>query len=220
MAARIEAEPVTPGRRRSLLHALVGAVVAVLALALVVLPLLAATVVVVTARADDPTPTDAVVVLGAAQFWGKPSPVLEARLTHASDLYTSGVAPRIITVGGNQPGDITTEAQAGRDWLVDAGVPRVRVTPVPTGSDTLTSLTAVAAKMAERGWTSATIVTDPAHQARSLAMARALGIDAHGSPTQEGAGSNLTLDYVVRESAGLLFFWTVERWSVEQVVGL
>ena len=51
-------------------------------------------------------------------------------------------------------------------------------------------------------------------------MARALGIDAHGSPTQSGAGSSLTLDYIARETAGLLWFWTVERWSVEQVVGL
>lgn len=220
MAARTEAELTARPRRRSPLHALVGAVVALLVLALVVLVVLAATVVVVTARTDDRTPTDAVVVLGAAQFWGRPSPVLEARLAHAGDLHGEGVAPRIITVGGNQPGDITTEAQTGRDWLVDAGVPRVHITPVPTGSDTLTSLTAVAAKMAQKGWTSATIVTDPAHEARSLAMARALGIDAHGSPTQVGAGSNLTLDYVARESAGLLFFWMVERWSVEPVVGL
>lgn len=220
MAVRTEAEPVPQRRRRSPLHALLGAVVALLMLGLVVLPLIGATVVVLTARTDDRTPTDAVVVLGAAQFWGKPSPVLEARLTHAAALYDDGVAPRIITVGGNQPGDITTEAQAGRDWLVDAGVPRVRITPVPTGSDTLTSLTAVAEKMAQKGWTSATIVTDPAHEARSLAMARALGIDAHGSPTQDGAGSSLTLDYVARETAGLLWFWTIERWSVEQLVGL
>jgi uncharacterized SAM-binding protein YcdF (DUF218 family) len=220
MAVRTEAEPVPQRRRRSPLHAFLGAVVALLLLGLVVLPLVGATVVVMTSRTDDRTPTDAVVVLGAAQFWGKPSPVLEARLTHAAALYDDGVAPRIITVGGNQPGDITTEAQAGRDWLVDAGVPRVRITPVPTGSDTLSSLTAVAKKMAEKGWTSATIVTDPAHEARSLAMARALGIEAHGSPTEDGAGSSLTLDYVARETAGLLWFWTVERWSVEQLVGL
>jgi uncharacterized SAM-binding protein YcdF (DUF218 family) len=217
---RTEADAVPQRRRRSPLHAFLGAVVALLLLGLVVLPLVGATVVVMTSRTDDRTPTDAVVVLGAAQFWGRPSPVLEARLTHAAALYDDDVAPRIITVGGNQPGDITTEAQAGRDWLVDAGVPRARITPVPTGSDTLTSLTAVAQKMAEKGWTSATIVTDPAHEARSLAMARSLGIDAHGSPTEDGAGSSLTLDYVARETAGLLWFWTVERWSVEQLVGL
>lgn len=216
---RTEAEPGVRSRRRSGRRAVVGIVVALLTLGLVVLPLIAATTVVVAARTDDRTPTDAIVVLGAAQFWGDPSPVLENRLQHASDLYAEDVAPRIITVGGKQPRDITTEAQAGRDWLVDAGVPRASVTPVPTGSDTLSSLTAVAEKMAAKGWTSATIVTDPAHEARSLAMARALGIDAHGSPTESGAGSSLTFDYLVRETAGLLYFWTVECWSVEPVVG-
>jgi uncharacterized SAM-binding protein YcdF (DUF218 family) len=72
--------------------------------------------------------------------------------------------------------------------------------------------------MADHGWTSATIVTDPAHEARSIAMARALGIDAHAAPTQSGAGSGLTLDYVARESAGLAWFWVAERRGVAQVV--
>lgn len=219
MVVEIRREPETTRRRRSPLRVVVGAVVSVLLLGLVVLPLVAATTVVVSARTDDTTPTDAIVVLGAAQFWGDPSPVLENRLSHAADLYGEGVAPRIITVGGKQPLDITTEAQAGRDWLVENGVPRASVTAVPTGDDTLSSLTAVADKMVAKGWTSATIVTDPAHEARSLAMARALGIDAHGSPTQSGAGSSLTLDYIGRETAGLLYFWFVERWRVEPVVG-
>jgi uncharacterized SAM-binding protein YcdF (DUF218 family) len=171
------------------------------------------------ATTDDRTPTDAVVVLGAAQFWGRPSPVLEARLTQARDLLADGVAPRVVTVGGKQSGDITTEAQAGKQWLVDGGVPARSVTAVPTGTDTLSSLTAVAELMARRGWTSATIVTDPAHEARSIAMARALGIDAHGSPSQSGDGSRLTVDYVLREAGGLLWFWLVERRAVDQVVG-
>ena len=58
-------------------------------------------------------------------------------------------------------------------------------------------------------------MTDPAHEARSLAMARALGIDAHGSPTTSGSGSSLTAEYVARETGGLLYFWLVERWGVE-----
>jgi uncharacterized SAM-binding protein YcdF (DUF218 family) len=73
--------------------------------------------------------------------------------------------------------------------------------------------------MRERHWTSLTIVTDPAHEARSLAMARALGIDARPSPTHAGAGSSLTLDYVARESAALLLFWVRDRRDVDQVVG-
>jgi uncharacterized SAM-binding protein YcdF (DUF218 family) len=145
--------------------------------------------------------------------------VLEARLAHGAELYAAGVAPHVVTVGSNQPGDRTTEAAVGAAWLATQGVPRGDVTAVPLGHDTLSSLTAVAALMAERGWTSATIVTDPAHEARSLAMARALGIDAHGSPTQSRSGSSLTAEYVVRETGGLLYFGLVERRGIDAVVG-
>lgn len=204
-------------RSRARRSALVGLVAALLAA--VLLPLAAVSQVVLTARQDDRTRTDAVVVMGAAQFWGRPSPVLEARLSHAVQLHRDGVAEHLVTVGGKQPGDITTEADAGAAWLAGRGVPRGDVTALPVGRDTLSSLDAVARLMAERGWTSATIVTDPAHEARSLAMARALGIDAHGSPTRAGAGSSLTLEYVARETGGLLYFWTVERRDVPHVVG-
>ena len=219
MTATVAAEtrPGSAPRRSRARRALRWVLVLVL-LGVVVVPLALAGMVVATARHDDRTPTDAVVVLGAAQFNGRPSPVLEARLQHARSLYDDEVAPRIITVGGNQPGDVTTEAQAGKDWLVQAGTPRASVTAVPTGSDTLGSLSAVAKLMAAKGWTSATIVTDPPHLARSLAIARALGIDAHGSPTSSGSGSSITADYVGRETAGLLWFWLAERRRVDQVV--
>jgi uncharacterized SAM-binding protein YcdF (DUF218 family) len=209
-----------PGRRRRSWRVVSAAVLVALALAAVVLPSAAAARVVLAARHDDRTPTDVVVVLGAAQFNGRPSPVLEARLTHAGGLYADGVAPQIVTVGANQPGDRTTEAAVGAEWLVTQGIPREDVTAVPEGHDTLSSLTAVAGLMVERGWTSATIVTDPAHEARSLAMARALGIDAHGSPSTAGSGSSLTPEYVVRETGGLLYFWLVERRGITQVVGV
>ena len=212
-----DVEAPAPRRRR-----LVRAVTAVLVLGVVVVAAagtFAVSHVVLAARSDDQAPTDAIVVLGAAQFWGRPSPVLEARLEHAQDLYDGSVASRIVTVGGNRPGDITTEAETGKQYLVAAGVPASSVTALPTGDDTLSSLTAVARLMAARGWTSATLVTDPAHQARSLAMARALGIEAHGSPTRSGSGSSLTPDYVARESSGLLFFWVAERRGVPSLVG-
>jgi vancomycin permeability regulator SanA len=193
-------------------------VVALLVVALLV-PFLTAGYVYVVGRQDDRTPTDAVIVLGAAQYWSRPSPVLEARLQHAQRLFDEGVARELLTVGGKQPGDVTTEAQAGRRWLVAEGVPAGQVTAVPTGADTLSSLTAAAEVMRSNGWESATLVTDPAHEARSLAIARALGIDARTSPTQEGAGSSMTFDYVARETAGLLMFWLVDRAAVTQVVG-
>ena len=207
-------------RRRSPLRRVLSAVLVTALLAVLLLPAVAALRVLLDARQDDRTRTDVVVVLGAAQFWGRPSPVLQARLAHAGALVGQGVSPYVVTVGGNQPGDRTTEAEAGRDWLVGQGVPGSAVTAVPVGYDTLSSLTAVARVMAAHGWSSATIVTDPAHEARSLTIARALGIDAHGSPTATGAGSALTLDYVARETGGLLFFWLVERRGVEQLVGV
>jgi uncharacterized SAM-binding protein YcdF (DUF218 family) len=188
-------------------------VTALFALVLLV-PLGAAAFVAAAARSDDRTPTDAIVVLGAAQFNGTPSPVLETRLEQARVLYAAGVATRIITVGGKQPGDRTTEAQAGKAWLHDQGIQQSRVTALPEGSDTLQSMQAVAALMKTKGWTSATIVTDPVHETRTLAMARALGIDAHPSPTTNGPGSSITSDYVARETAGLLTFWLWQRWTL------
>ena len=208
-----------PARRRSRVRRTVTVVLVAALFAGVLLPAAAAARVVLSARQDDRAPTDVVVVLGAAQFWGRPSPVLEARLARAGALVRQGVAPQILTVGGSRPGDRTTEAESGREWLVGHGLAASAVTAVPVGHDTLSSLTAVARVMAERGWTSATLVTDPAHEARSLAMARALGIDARGAPTRSGAGSALTLEYVARETGGLLYFWLVERRGIEQVVG-
>ncbi len=219
MSVSTRPEAGTTARRRVRPGRVVAVVVVVVALLVAGVATLAASRVVLSARADDADPTDVIVVLGAAQFWGRPSPVLEARLAHARDLFQGQVAPEIVTVGGKQQGDLTTEGAAGREWLTRQGVPSDAVTAVPTGTDTLSSLTAVARLMQRQGWTSATIVTDPAHQARSLAMARALGIDAHGSPTRAGAGSSLTADCVARETAGLMYFWVAERRGVTAVVG-
>jgi uncharacterized SAM-binding protein YcdF (DUF218 family) len=205
-------------RRHPVVRAVLLALAVLLAVAVLV-PAWALAHVVLTARGDDRSSTDAIVVLGAAQFWGRPSPVLEARLRHAAELYRSDVSGRVVTVGGNQPGDRTTEAAAGRDWLVRAGVPASDVTAVPEGRDTLQSLRAVAALMAARGWSTATIVTDPVHEARSLAMARALGIDARPSPTRAGSGSSITPEYVVRETGGLLWFWLRERAGLRAAAG-
>ena len=211
------ADPSAAVRRRGPRRALAWVLAAVVAV-LVLVPAAAAVQVVTTARAADTAPTDVVVVLGASQFWGRPSPVLEARLARGKQLLEGQVADRIVTVGGKQPGDRTTEAEAGRAWLTSHGVRGSSVVAVPEGHDTLESLQAVAQVMAAHGWTSATLVTDPAHEARSIAMARALGIAAHAAPTRSGAGSGLTLDYVVRESAGLAWFWVAERRGVGQVV--
>jgi uncharacterized SAM-binding protein YcdF (DUF218 family) len=213
-----ETTPAPPVVRRGRAWRLVVWLVIAAAAVAVVVPVAAFAQVLTSSRATDTVRTDVVVVLGASQFWGRPSPVLEARLARGRALYEQQVAPRIVTVGGKQPGDRTTEAAAGRAWLTSQGVAGADVVAVPEGHDTLQSLIAVAHLMSDHGWQTATIVTDPAHEARSLAIARALGIEAHGAPTLTGAGSVVTLDYLARESAGLAWFWVGERRTLDPVV--
>jgi uncharacterized SAM-binding protein YcdF (DUF218 family) len=156
---------------------------------------------------DDRTPTDAIVVLGAAQYQGVPSPVLANRLAHAHSLVEAGVSNRVITVGGFQPGDITSEAQTGKEELVADGMRRRQVIALPYGENTAQSLEAVATVMKSEGMSSVTIVTDPAHSARAHALAEHFGLDAHVSATEDGPGTALTSEYLIRESAGLITVW-------------
>ena len=160
-----------------------------------------------TARGDDRTQSDVIVVLGASQFDGRPSSVLEARLEHAEELYDEGVAPRVVTVGGGQPGDRYTEARAGERYLEDQGVEDVIA--VEEGSDTLESLEAVSALMADRGWQTAVLVTDPWHAMRSLRMADDAGIEAVSSPTRRGPSvrtRSTEVRYIARETAAYLYY--------------
>ena len=156
---------------------------------------------------DDRTHTDAIVVLGAAQYQGAPSPVLANRLAHAHELVDAGVSDRVITVGGFQPGDVTSEAQTGKEELVADGMRRAQVIALPFGENTEESMKAVAAIVKSEGLSSVTLVTDPAHSARAHALASQFGLDAHVSATDEGPGTTVTSEYLLRESAGLITVW-------------
>ncbi|PSK91350.1 uncharacterized SAM-binding protein YcdF (DUF218 family) [Murinocardiopsis flavida] len=164
-----------------------------------------------TARQDERVPTDAIVVLGASQYNGRPSPIFEARLQHAAELYEAGVAPAIVTVGGNLPGDNFTEGGTGREWLIQAGVPAERVVAVEKGNDTLQSFQAMEPVFADRGWDSAVIVTDPWHALRSRVMAGDYGIEeATTSPSRSGPAvieRETQLWYITRETASLWYYW-------------
>jgi len=158
---------------------------------------------------DDHPRSDAIVVLGAAEYNGTPSPVFAARLRHAASLWRAHVAPRIITVGGRETGDVYTEAQAGRDYLVKRGVPGSAVIAVPTGNDTLQNSKAVAAEMKRHGWHSAVLVTDPWNSLRARAMASDQGIKAATSPEHDGpAVGSFTTDvkYVARETEAYIYY--------------
>lgn len=182
-------------------------------LAALLLPFYAGWRVVSAGGVDDRQATDAIVVLGAAQYNGRPSPVLESRLDHAKVLYRQAVAPRIITVGGRQPGDRFTEAGAGLRYLTGQGVSPADVSAVSVGHDTKQSLIAVANMADREGWRSVTLVSDPAHMARVATIAQRLGFEAHLSPTRKGDGTALTAEYVGREAAGLLAFQLVQQWD-------
>jgi uncharacterized SAM-binding protein YcdF (DUF218 family) len=170
-----------------------------------------------TARQDDRRVSDVIVVLGAAQFDGRPSSVFTARLVHARDLWRDDVAPRIITVGGNQEGDRFTEGGSGKRWLSDNGVPARRVVAVEEGGDTLSSLRAVHRAMQRRGWTNAVVVTDPWHALRTGSMASDVGIDAVLSPTRRGPAvrtRSTEIRYIARETLAYLY-WKVFHRSAD-----
>lgn len=161
------------------------------------------------ARLDQRPRSDAVVVLGASQFDGRPSKVFAARLAHAKALYDTQVAPRIVTVGGKLPGDRYTEAAAGARWLTGHRVPRSAVVAVPAGRDTLSSLRAVDAVFAMRHWGSAVLVTDPWHELRSRRIVGDLGLRVAVSPARSGPAvhtRSTELRYVLREAAGYLYY--------------
>jgi uncharacterized SAM-binding protein YcdF (DUF218 family) len=162
------------------------------------------------ARQDERPRSDTIIVLGAAQYNGVPSPTLKWRLQHALDLWRLGVAPRIVTVGGKAPGDNYTEADSGRRWLVEKGhVPADKVVAVPSGRDTLQSFQALGRVYKQRHWSSGVIVTDPWHGLRSKKMAEDNGITAASSPTRSGPSvqtRDTQFHYIVRETGAYLSY--------------
>jgi uncharacterized SAM-binding protein YcdF (DUF218 family) len=156
--------------------------------------------------------SDAIIVLGASELNGRPSALLEARLAHALALYRAHVAPVVVTVGGNRPGDRYTEGGVGADWLREHGVPAAATLPIGEGRDTLQSLQAAAAALRSHGWHTAVLVTDPWHCLRSRTMARNSGSDATTSPTRTGpsvSSRGTELRYIARETLAYTYYEVV-----------
>jgi uncharacterized SAM-binding protein YcdF (DUF218 family) len=193
-------------------------VVGAAVLALVLLVASTAAAIWWTARQDSRPRSDAIVVLGSAQYNGVPSSIFEARLEHALRLYDAGVAPVVVTVGGKAAGDQFSEAEAGREYLADAGVSADSLLAVEEGGDTLESMRAVARVFGEQGWSSAVLVTDPWHAMRAERMAEDAGIDAESSPTRQGPAvqtRTTQFRYILRETAAYLLY----RVTGESVAG-
>ncbi|SFB28383.1 Uncharacterized SAM-binding protein YcdF, DUF218 family [Amycolatopsis marina] len=161
------------------------------------------------ARVDDRAEADVIVVLGAAQYNGRPSQILQARLEHAQRLFQDGVAPMVVTAGGSKAGDAYTEAEAGARWLQEQGLPASATVAVGEGRDTLGTLRAVAEQARENGWGSAVVVSDPWHSLRARTMANDLGLTAWSSPTHTGPvvqTRETQAKYIFRETGALLYY--------------
>jgi uncharacterized SAM-binding protein YcdF (DUF218 family) len=155
--------------------------------AAVVLPLayLAATFVTVwrAAHHDGARPAAAIVVLGAAQYDGRPSPALKARLDHVVELWKGDVSARVVVTGGKQPGDRFTEASASATYLMGQGIPGDRILREVNGRSSFQSLADSAAFLKKMGLTRVVLVSDAYHAARIQGIAGEVGLDASVSPT-------------------------------------
>lgn len=162
------------------------------------------------ARSDQSRPVDAIVVLGAAQYDGRPSPVLRARLATAFDAWNQGLADVIIVTGGKLEGDRFTEAEASRNYLINLGVPENAILLENEAHSTEESLNGVAALMREHGMTTALFVSDGFHLFRTKYIADSLGIDGYGLPAADSPIMRYSPNeffYVVREAAGIVQYW-------------
>ncbi|XIE87393.1 YdcF family protein [Corynebacterium kroppenstedtii] len=176
-------------------------------------------------RHDDGTPSDVIMVMGAAQYDGRPSEWFAARLDKAAMMYHAGRASMIVTVGGKQEGDRYTEAEAGQMYLEKLGVPSSGIVPINSGSDTLTSARAFAQYVHDghRPWSSVVVVTDPWHALRARTMVRDQGFETHSVSTRHGPSvwsRDAQFSGILHETGGLIFYQTTHRSTVmpEQAV--
>ena len=179
-------------------------------------------------RRDEARPSDAIIVLGAAEYDGRPSPVLAARLDHAIQLYRDDIAPVIVVTGGRQPGDRFTEAGVSADYLHKHAVPDTAILRETTGRTSWESLQAAARFLTDRNMERVVLVSDPYHSERIKAIAHDVGLDAVTSPTRTSPikGSSAfkrLLGETVRVAAGRVFGYERldrHRSVVELVPGL
>jgi uncharacterized SAM-binding protein YcdF (DUF218 family) len=136
------------------------------------------------AREDDRRASQAIIVLGAAQYNGRPTDVFKARLDHAADLWHEKVAPLVVVTGGKQPGDQFTEAGSGANYLHGLGVPDAQILRETTSRNSWESLAASSRFLKQRGITRVVLVSDPFHSLRIRLIADELGLDAVTSPTR------------------------------------
>ena len=158
---------------------------------------------------------DAVIVLGAAQYDGRPSPQFAARLDHALLLWQRGLVKTVVVTGGKQVGDRFTEAESGREYLAERGMPAAVIQVEPRGTSTFSSLETVAQQLANRR---VVVVSDPYHVLRARLVASELGLDADVSATRTSVIRGVdALRRNMREALGVMVgrisgFRQLEAW--------
>jgi uncharacterized SAM-binding protein YcdF (DUF218 family) len=167
-------------------------------------------------RNDQARPAGAIVVLGAAQYVGRPSPVLRARLDHAVVLWRRNLAPALIVTGGTGTGDTTSEAAVSQRYVVQHGVPREAVLLETEGRTTSQSMAGVALLMQARGRKDVLLVSDPFHMLRLTILARRHGLEPYASPTPTSpiaASPTVRWKYALSESIKAPLAFIFERKS-------
>jgi uncharacterized SAM-binding protein YcdF (DUF218 family) len=151
------------------------------------------------ARRDASRPSQAIIVLGAAQYNGSPSPVLKARLDHAAQLYEADIAPIVVLTGGRRPGDTFTEASASAGYLRRAGIPEEDLRREVDGRNSWQSLAAAARLLKREHITKVVLVSSPYHSMRVEQIAAEVGLDGHASPARD-APDVVTFGHLVHET--------------------
>ncbi len=183
-------------------------------LIIVAIWLLALGAVITWGSRDRAKASDAIVVLGAAQYWGKPSPVLKARLDHAVTLWRRGLAPRVVLTGGVGVGDTTSEAAVSRKYVLGEGIPDSAILLETTGRTTRESLRSVANVLRSRNQRNVILVSDPFHMLRLDILARRFWLVPYTSPTRTSpisANTGETWRYYINESLKIPFVLIMER---------
>ena len=178
-------------------------VIAVAAALVVAAWLLVVIAVVVAAGHDAAAPADAIVVLGAAQYNGHPSPVFRARLDHAAELFRRGLASHLIVTGGVGAGDTVSEAVVGQRYLTSGGIDSAAIVAIATGRSTEPSLRAAADWVHRHGGRRVILVSDGFHMLRLCLMAQRLRLVPLGSPAKRSpiaSNRRLEIGYVLAES--------------------
>lgn len=195
-------EVVDRHRRGGWLRRLVGLVAVVGALATLYVGVTFLQVV-DASRRDSHDPAQAIIVLGAAQYDGVPSPVLAGRLDHAVELYEAGLAPIIVVTGGKQPGDRFTEAAAGFAYLRGAGVPEAAILREEQGASTWEQLAATSRFLGDASIDDVILVSDDYHAYRVRRIAEELGLSAQVSPVDPGLSAVGEVRALARETAAV-----------------